>query len=51
MKITSLATFAAALLVLGGCDKSTSDDLKQKADEARQKVETTAKEAKEAAGQ
>ena len=41
-RITSLAAAAAALLALAGCDQKTSDDLKQK-------VETTAKEAKEAA--
>ena len=39
------------MLALAGCDKSTSDDLKQKAEEARQNVETKAKEAKEAVGQ
>src|SRR4051812_25570214 len=44
-----LATVAAALLAFSGCDKKTSDDLKQKAGDAKQKLETKAKEAKEAA--
>ena len=44
-----LATVAAALLAFSACDKKTSDDLKQKAEDAKQKVETKAKEAKEAA--
>ncbi len=49
-RITFLAAAAAALLALAGCDKNTSDDLKQKAEETRQKVETKAKEVKDAAG-
>jgi hypothetical protein len=48
-RITLLAATAAALLGLAGCDQKTSDDLKQKAEDARQTVETKAKEAKEAA--
>jgi biopolymer transport protein ExbB/TolQ len=48
-RLIFLATVAAALLAFWGCDKKTSDDLKQKAEDAKQKVETKAKEAKEAA--
>jgi predicted Holliday junction resolvase-like endonuclease len=44
-----LATVAGALLAFSACDKKTSDDLKQKAEDAKQKLETKAKEAKEAA--
>ncbi len=36
-------------LAVSGCDKKTSDDLKQKAEETKQTVESKAKEAKEAA--
>ena len=48
-RVIFLATVAAALLAFSACDKKTSDDLKQKAEDAKQKVETKAKEAKEAA--
>ena len=48
-RMVFLATVTAALLAFSACDKKTSDDLKQKAEDAKQKVETKAKEAKEAA--
>jgi molecular chaperone DnaK (HSP70) len=48
-RMSFLATVAAALLAFSACDKKTSDDLKQKAEDAKQTVETKAKEAKEAA--
>jgi SpoVK/Ycf46/Vps4 family AAA+-type ATPase len=50
-RITSVAMALTALfgLVVSGCDKKTSDDLKQKAEETKQTVESKAKEAKEAA--
>ena len=47
--ITSAAAAAMALLALSGCDKKTSDDLKEKAEDAKQTVEAKTKEAKEAA--
>ena len=50
-RITSVAMALTALfgLAVSGCDKKTSDDLKQKAEETKQTVESKAKEAKEAA--
>jgi ElaB/YqjD/DUF883 family membrane-anchored ribosome-binding protein len=50
-RITSVAMALMALFgwVVSGCDKKTSDDLKQKAEETKQTLETKAKEAKEAA--
>ena len=50
-RITSVALALTALfgLAMSGCDKKTSDDLKQKAKETKKTVETKAKEAKEAA--
>ena len=51
-QITSVAMALTALfgLAVSGCDKKTSDDLKQKAEETKRTVESKAKEAKEAAG-
>jgi gas vesicle protein len=51
-RITSVTIALTALfgLAVSGCDKKTSDDLKQKAEETKQTVERKAKEAKEAAG-
>jgi outer membrane murein-binding lipoprotein Lpp len=34
-RIISLAAVVVALLALSGCDKKTSDDLKQKAEEGQ----------------
>jgi polyhydroxyalkanoate synthesis regulator phasin len=50
-RITSVAMTLTALfgLAASGCEKKTSDDLKQKAEETKQTVESKAKEAKEAA--
>src|ERR1043166_1065165 len=50
-RITSVAMALTALfgLAVSGCDKKTSDDIKQKAEETKQTVERKAKEAKEAA--
>ena len=50
-RITSVTIALTALfgLAVSGCDKKTSDDLKQKAEETKQTVERKAKEAKEAA--
>ena|GEM_PF-4979098 len=45
-RIISLAAVLVALLALSSCDKKTSDDLKQKAEEASKSI---AKDAKEAA--
>lgn len=47
--ICSRAGVALFGLAVSGCDKKTSDDLKQKAEETKQTVEKKAKEAKEAA--
>jgi gas vesicle protein len=50
-RITSVTMALTALfgLAVSGCDKKTSDDLKQKAEETKQTIENKAKEAKEAA--
>ena len=50
-RITLVALAFTALfgLAVSGCDKKTSEDLKQKAEETTQTVERKAKEAKEAA--
>jgi uncharacterized lipoprotein YehR (DUF1307 family) len=48
-RISCLAAAAALLVTLSGCDKKTSDDLKQKAEEAKRTVEIKAREAKDAA--
>jgi gas vesicle protein len=50
-RITSVAMALTALfgLAVSGCDKKTSDELKQKAEETKQTVERKAKEAKQAA--
>ena len=50
-RITSVAMALTALfgLAMSGCDKETSDDLKQKAEETKQTVERKSKEVKEAA--
>ena len=50
-RITSVAMALTALfgLAVSGCGKKTFDDLKQKAEETKQTVESKAKEAKEAA--
>src|ERR1043166_180694 len=45
-RIISRTAVAVALLALSGCDKKTSDDLKQKAEDAGKSI---AKDAKEAA--
>jgi hypothetical protein len=49
--MTSSAVAALALfsLALPSCDKKTADDLKEKAEDAKQTVEAKAKEGKEAA--
>ena len=48
-RITSITPVVIALfaLALWGCDKKTSDELKQKADEAKETIQTKAKEAKD----
>ena len=47
--ITALAVVVTILFVSSGCDKKTSDDLKWQAQDAQTKIETKAKEAKDAA--
>jgi gas vesicle protein len=49
-RITSVAMALTALfgLAVSGCDKKTSEDLEQKAEETKQTVERSAKEAKDA---
>ncbi|MFL6515004.1 MAG: hypothetical protein ACJ8M1_08280 [Chthoniobacterales bacterium] len=48
-RIICLTALAAVLVGFCGCDKKTSEDLQQKADKAKQTIETRAKEAKQAA--